>query len=422
MSFSSFTSSAAVRSFRHRNYRLFYGGQLVSLIGTWMQSVAQSWLVLTLTGSPFDLGLVAAMQFVPVLLFGLFGGVIADALPKRRTLIATQAAMMVFAFVLGALTLTGVVQVWMIVVLAFLLGCANAVDMPVRQSFVVEMVGREDVANAVALNSAMFNAARVLGPAVAGFTIAITGTGIAFIVNGLSFLAVIVALLAMREQDLRPAPLSTRPGSAREVGEHLAEGLGYVRRTPIVLLAVVIVGAVSMAGMNYSVVFPAFVRDTLGADAAAYGILMASFGAGAVLAALALAVRGRANAWSIVGGALLLGVAEILIAQTRMLGMAVVLGVVVGAGGVTMAASANSLIQLAVPDRLRGRVIGVYTTVFVGSTPIGALATGIAASALGVPAAIAIGGAVSVVAGLWGAVWLRSLRAARPIAATARDA
>jgi len=404
-------SAAVVRSFRHRNYRLFYGGQLVSLIGTWMQSMAQAWLVLTLTGDPFDLGLVAAVQFVPVLMFGLFGGVIADALPKRQTLIAAQVAMMTFAFVLGALTLAGVVEVWMIVVLAFLLGCANAIDMPVRQSFVVEMVGREDVANAVALNSAMFNAARVIGPAVAGFTIALTGTGIAFMLNGLSFLAVIWALLAMRDSELRSVDLGPRPGTVRAVGENLAEGLRYVRRTPIVLLAVVVVGAVSTAGMNFTVVFPAFARDTLGTGAAGYGILMSSFGVGAVLAALALAVRGRANPWAIVGGALVLGLAEIAIAPTRELGFAVVLGVLVGAGGVTMAANGNSTIQVSVPDRLRGRVMSVYTTVFVGSTPIGGLATGAVASAVGVPAAVALGGAISVVAGLAGAVWLRSIRA-----------
>ncbi len=403
-------SAAVVRSFRHRNYRLFYGGQLVSLVGTWMQSMAQAWLVLTLTGNPFDLGLVAAVQFVPVLVFGLFGGVIADALPKRQTLIAAQVAMMTFAFVLGALTLAGVVQVWMIVVLAFLLGCANAVDMPVRQSFVVEMVGREDVANAVALNSAMFNAARVIGPAVAGFTIAITGTGIAFIVNGFSFLAVIWALLAMRDADLRSVELGPRPGTVRAVGENLAEGLRYVRRTPLVLLAVVVVGAVSTAGMNFTVVFPAFARDTLGTGAAGYGVLMSSFGVGAVLAALALAVRGRANPWAIVGGALVLGLAEVAIAPTRVLGLAVVVGVVIGAGGVTMAANGNSTIQVAVPDRLRGRVMSVYTTVFVGSTPIGGLATGAVASTIGVPAAVALGGAISVAVGLAGAVWLRSIR------------
>jgi len=401
----------AIRSFRHRNYRLFFGGQLISLVGTWMQTVAQSWLVLTLTGSPFDLGLVAAVQFVPVLLFGLFGGVIADALPKRQTLIGTQTVMMILAFVLGGLTLAGVVQVWMIVVLAFLLGCANAVDMPVRQSFIVEMVGREDVANAVALNSAMFNAARILGPAVAGLTIAAIGTGPAFIVNGLSFLAVIVALAAMRDVELRAIVRMPVPRTVHAVAGNLAEGLRYVRHTPLVLMAIVVVGVVSTAGMNFSVVFPAYARDSLGQGAAGYGLLMASFGIGSLVAAVFLAARGRANPWAIVGGAILIGVAEMAMAPTSVFGVALLLGIGVGMGGVTMAANANSTIQVAVPDGLRGRVMGVYTTVFVGSTPVGGLATGVIGSAIGVPAAIAIGGAISAASGVLGAVWLRSFRA-----------
>jgi len=399
-----------LRSFRHRNYRLFFGGQLVSLIGTWMQSVAQGWLVLTLTNSPLDLGIVAAVQFVPVLLLGLFGGVIADSFPKKRTLIAAQAVMMVLAFVLAALTITGIVEVWMIVVLALLLGCANAVDMPVRQAFVIEMVGREDVANAVALNSAMFNTARIVGPAVAGLTIAAIGIGAAFVVNGLSFVAVIAALLAMRDGELRPVTLGPVPHTIREVADSLAGGLGYVRRTPIVLLAVVVVGVVSTAGMNFTVVLPAYARDVLGQGAAGYGLLMSSLGVGSVVAALTLAVRGRATAWAIVGGAVLTGLAEVAMAPTRAYGVALLLGFAVGLGAVSMAANANSTIQLAVPDGLRGRVIGVYTTVFVGSTPIGGLATGAVASVLGVAAAIGIGGAISAAAGIAGAVWLRSIR------------
>ncbi len=413
---------AAARAFRHRNYRLFFGGQLISLVGTWMQTVAQSWLVLTLTGSPFDLGLVAAVQFVPVLAFGLFGGVIADVLPKRQTLIATQTSMMILAFVLGGLTLAGVVQVWMVIVLAFLLGCANAVDMPVRQSFIVEMVGREDVANAVALNSAMFNAARIVGPAVAGLTIAVIGTGPAFIVNGLSFLAVIVALAAMRDVELRAIVRMPVPRTVHAVAENLAEGLRYVRHTPLVLMAIVVVGVVSTAGMNFSVVFPAYARDSLGQGAAGYGLLMASFGIGSLIAAVVLAARGRANPWAIVGGAVLIGVAEMALAPTRMFGVALLLGVGVGMGGVAMAANANSTIQVAVPDGLRGRVMGVYTTVFVGSTPVGGLATGVIGSAIGIPAAIAIGGAISALAGLGGALWLRSVRGRRAVRVAAEAA
>ncbi len=191
-----------LRALHHRNFRLFWSGQLVSLIGTWMQSVAQGWLVLVLTDDPFMLGLVAAAQFTPVLVFGLFGGIVADGLPKRRTLVATQSVAMTLAFILAFLTATHTVQVWHILVLAFLLGCSNAVDMPTRQAFVIEMVGREDIGNAVALNSAIFNAARIVGPAIAGLTIGAFDISIAFFVNGLSFLAVIASLLLMREGEL----------------------------------------------------------------------------------------------------------------------------------------------------------------------------------------------------------------------------
>jgi len=412
---------STARSFRHRNYRLFYGGQLISLIGTWMQTVAQSWLVLTLTGNPFDLGLVAAAQFVPVLFLGLFGGVIADALPKKRTLIAAQAVMMSLAFVLWAVTAAGVVTVPMIIAIALLLGCANAVDMPVRQSFVVEMVGREDVANAVALNSAMFNAARIVGPAVAGITIAVVGIAPAFLLNGLSFVAVIGALLAMRDVELRRVEHGPTPRSAGAVLDNLVEGLRYVRRTPLVLLPVLVVGGVSAAGMNFSVIFPAFVRDDLGGGAAAYGLLMAAFGVGSLVAALHLAARGRARPWAIVGGALLLGIAEIAMAPVRILGVAAALGFAAGYGAITMAANGNSTIQVSVPDALRGRVMSVYTTVFVGSTPVGGLAAGALASTIGVSATIAVGGAISVAIAVAASAWLRASgaagrRAPRPIA------
>ena len=219
------------RALRHRNYRLFFGGQLTSLIGTWMMTVAQSWLVLQLTGNPFDLGVVAAVQFLPVLVLGLFGGVIADSLPKRRTLVLTQGFSSVLSFVMFLLVVTHTVQVWHVLVIAFLLGCRNAVDMPTRQAFAVEMVGREDISNAVALNSAMFNGARVIGPAVAGLTIGAFGVGPAFLLDAISYLAVIVALLAMREPDLHTRPGIARPQSIEAVVENLREGLSYVRRT-----------------------------------------------------------------------------------------------------------------------------------------------------------------------------------------------
>ena len=219
-------------AFRHRNYRLFFAGQAVSLVGTWMQQVAQAWLVLQLTQDPIWLGIVAAAQFIPVMIFGLFAGILADTLPKRPTLIVVQAVMMTLAAILAVLTITDLATVPIILVLAVLLGCANAVDMPVRQAFAIEMVGREDIGNAVAFNSAMFNGARVVGPAIAGLTIGAVGIGAAFVINAFSFLAVIVALLAMRDSELAHPPLIERPKSVATVRTYLKEGLVYVATDP----------------------------------------------------------------------------------------------------------------------------------------------------------------------------------------------
>ena len=266
----------AVGPFGHRNYRLFFGGQAISLVGTWMQQVAQAWLVLTLTGDPFWLGVVASAQFLPVMILGLFAGILADVLPKRQTLIAVQATMMVLAAILTVLTATGVVEVWMIVLLAILLGCANAVDMPVRQAFAIEMVGPRDIGNAVAINSAMFNGARVVGPAVAGLTIGAFGIAPAFALNALSFLAVIVGLMLMRDDELHLGRLVPRPRSAGAVVENLREGLAFVRHTPIVLLAVTTVGLVATFGMNFQVVIPPLAQEALGSDASGFGLPLRS--------------------------------------------------------------------------------------------------------------------------------------------------
>ena len=377
------TNVNALRALRHRNFRLFFGGQAISLAGSWMQSVAQAWLVLTLTNDPLILGVVAAAQWTPVLVLGLFGGLIADALPKRPTLIALEAAMATLAVVLGVLTLTGVVEVWMILVLAVLLGCVNAIEMPVRQAFAVEMVGRADVVNAIALNSATFNAARVIGPAVAGLTIAAFDISIAFFVNGASFLAVIVGLLLMRPDELHGAPPIPRPRTVRAVLASVGEGLTYARRTPAVLLPVVVVGLAATIGMNFQVTIPPFARDVLAGDAAAFGFLMTASGLGSVAAALYLATRRRPSA---VGDRRRGDDARRRPAPHRgRPGYAVAMPALAfaGFGAIWMAANGNTLIQATVPDELRGRVISVYTTVFAGSTPIGALFAGFARVALG---------------------------------------
>ncbi len=410
MTFDAVRDAPAVRAFRHRNYRLFFSGQAISLVGSWMQTVAQAWLVLTLTNNPLILGVVVAAQWTPVLVLGLFGGLIADALPKRRTLIVLEASLAALALALGILSATHLVQVWMILVLAVLLGCVNAVEMPVRQAFAVEMVGREDVVNAVALNSALFNGARVVGPAVAGLTIAAFDISIAFMLNGASFLAVIVGLLLMRDSELHSPPPMRRPHGAGEVIASIGEGLSYVRRVPSVLLAVSIVGLASTLAMNFQVTIPPFARDTMGGGEALFGFLMTASGLGSITAALLLATRHAPSAWAIPIGATVLGAALVVTAALPVPVVALPALAVAGFGAIWMAANANTLIQATVPDELRGRVLSVYTTIFAGSTPVGALIAGAIASGWGAAAALLVGGAGTVLVGAAGILWLRRHR------------
>jgi MFS family permease len=405
------------RALRHRNFRLFFFGQLISVTGTWMQTAAQAWLVLTLVGTgqaAFYLGLLGAVQFLPVLVLGLFGGMIADLWPKRRTVVATQLAAGLVALALAALDQLGIVQVWHIFALAVALGVVNAVDMPTRQSFVVEMVGHEDVANAIGLNSAVFNAARIVGPAAAGVLVAVVGTALCFFFNAVSYVAVIVGLLLMREADLMPSERLIMPRSVGAVRDNLAEGLVYVRRTPLVLLVVLLVGVVSTFGMNFNVILPMVAAGVLDSGSIGFGLLMAAMGVGATIAALAVAAGARPRVRVLVGGAMLLGAAEIALSATSVFGIAMVAVFLAGLGAVGMAASANSLIQVTVPARLRGRVMSVYTTVFIGSTPAGNTMTGAMAGGFGTPVAVLAGGLVSLAVGAAAAlITLRNRAAVR---------
>jgi MFS family permease len=391
--------SRGLAAFRHRNYRLYWVGQLVSLIGTHMQRAAQAWLVLTLTNDPFMLGLVVAAQFGPVLLFGLFGGIVADSVSKRRTLVVTQAVAMSLAFVLAALAATGTAQVWHVLVLALLLGFTSVVDMPTRLSFVVEMVGRDDVVSAVALNSALVNTAKVIGPAVAGLTISVFSIAFAFFVNGLSFVAVIGGLLAMRSSELEPATRTPLPRTLGAVTANLAEGLGYVRRTRAVLLGVIVVGLGSTAGMNFQVLIAPLARNVLDSGAEGFGFLMAASGLGSVVAAGIVAALGRPRLTIIVLAALSLGIFEIALSVSRSMPISLACMFFVGLSAVTMSMNTNTLIQTLVPDHLRGRVLAVYVTVFAGSVPVGGLIFGAIASAASTTTSILIGGlAVTTVA------------------------
>ncbi len=395
------------RALRHRDFRLFFVGQLISLTGTWMQSLAQSWLVLVLTNSPFALGLVGALQFLPVLLFSVLGGTIADRFRKRRLLLATQTAQMLLAVVLAVLVVENAVTYPDVLLLAFLLGLANSVDMPTRQAFVVELVGPADLLNAIALNSSLFNAARLVGPALAGLLIGAIGIAGCFFLNALSFLAVIAGLLLMRPREERPRQIE----SLAEVGRDLREGFAYVRASAPILGVVLLTGAIGTFGANFNVVAPILARDTLGVGAMGLGWLMAAMGLGSLIASLGLAYLGQAaRPRLMLGSALAFSALELALAPVTSFGTALGLFAALGATMVVFSAVANSFIQLSVPHRLRGRVMSIYTTVFVGTTPIGNTLAGAIAEKYGASGPLFLGGLLSLGATLW---FGRSLASAR---------
>ncbi len=385
-------------AFRHRDYRIFWFTQLGSLTGTWMQSLAQSWLVLSLTDSAFQLALINVCQFGPTLLLGLPGGVVADRVPKRKLLLATQATAGALATVLALLVATGRVDLWHIYAVALGLGIVNAVDMPTRQAFVAEMVGKDDLMNAVALNSALFNTTRIVGPALAGVLLAQVGAAVCFVVNAASYAPVVAGLALMRAGS----------AAADEVGDdsplaRLRQGLAYVRNTPAVLVPIVLVGVVATFGMNFNVWVPLLAKRDLGIGAGGFGLLMSSLGVGSLLGALTLAFKGRRpnrRLMLLTGAAF--GALEGLLAFAAAVPLPVVVAMVLMAGvGFAMSttmALANTTVQTTAPDALRGRVMSIYMTVFAGTTPIGALIAGASTGAFGTPLSVALGGAVVLLA------------------------
>jgi len=381
-----------LRALNHRDFRLFISGQLISLIGTWMQSVAQSWLVLELTNSPFKLGLIGTLQFGPMLGFSFLAGAIADRLPKRRLIIATQTALMLQAFTLALLARTGHVQFWHVAVLAVCYGLANTLDMPTRQSFIVEMVGKDDLASAIALNSAMFNGARMIGPAVAGLLVDRFGVAPAFGLNGLSFVAVILALAAMRTEGL------PREREGTTVRQDIAAGVRYAVGTPLVALILSLLLVVSLFVINHNVLVPLLARNVLHEGAHGFGLLMAALGIGAVVGALALALLGKSRPGLplLITAAALAAVLTLALAVTRHFPAAVVLLALTGLSQIVFMASCNTTLQMVVPDRLRGRIMGLYAFVFVGVTPIGSFFVGSVAEWLGTPIAYAAGGGLGL--------------------------
>jgi MFS family permease len=380
-----------------------------------MQSIAQAWLITELTPDPVWLGVVAAAQFTPVLIFGLFGGVLADVLPKRQALIGTQAALMILALLQALLVAFDVMSIPLLIVLAVALGTVNAVDMPIRQSFFSEMVPREEVGRAVAFNSAMFNGARVIGPAIGGVLISVIGVAGCFAVNGASFLATLLALLLMREVELHAAPRGARPRSVQAVKTSLMEGLRYVQRTPIVALCVFVIGVISGVAMNFNVIIPPLSRVVLQIGAAGLGGLMAAVGLGSLLGALMVAALREPRRKLIVIGGALLGVFSVAAGAAAGSDLTVAVPLTglalfgAGFGAISMAATANASIQTTTPAPLRGRVMSVYTTVFAGSTPIGGLATGAAVSLLGATGALALAGLLAVLAAGFATLYWRSL-------------
>jgi MFS family permease len=402
---------AGFTAMRHRNYRLFWIGQVTSLVGTWMQSVSQPWLVLELGGSPIELGAVLAAQFAPSTVLAPIGGVLADRLDKRRTLIVVQVIAMLQAGVLFVLAATGIVEIWHVFVLAVILGTASAIEMPVRQAFSAELVPDRDLVNAIALNSTSFNLSRVAGPAIAGLTIAVFGTALNFGLNALSYLAVLAGLVLINPTRLYRLPVPDRLPSVRA---SLVEGLRYARRVPTVFWPLVLLGGVATVAMNFQTLLPLYARDALGLGPEGYGALFAAMGIGSVVGSMVLAFSARRRPMRrliVGGGAVFLGL-ELVLALTTSAPVAFVLIAGIGLASILMVNTINVMIQNSVGHELRGRVMSLYVTVFAGTAPIGGLLAGTVAEVWGPAAGFGLGALLgSIVLGL--AAW-RLRRAAAP--------
>jgi MFS family permease len=395
-----------LRALQYRNFQIFASGQLVSLIGTWMQNVAEAWLVYRLTGSSVLLGAVGFCSQIPVFLISPIGGIVADRYSRHRVVIATQTASMLLAFTLSILTLTHMVRIWHVFTLAALLGVVNAFDIPARQSFIVDMVSRSDLMNAIALNSSMFNASRVVGPAIAGILVASIGEGWCFFANAVSYIAVITGLLLMRVPPHIPAPRTGSPAA------NIAEGFRFVMQNPPVHVLMMLLGIVSLTGMPYAVLMPIFADRILHGGATALGSLMGASGIGALCGALLLASRRDLKGlglWVAVAAAGF-GLGLVAFSFSRVFWLSAVILVPVGFSMMIEMGSSNTLIQSMVPDNLRGRVMSVYSMMFMGMAPIGSLLAGAAAGHIGAPWTVAIGGIVCAIAAGLFAIKLPGIR------------
>jgi MFS family permease len=402
------------RSLRVRNYRLYFAGQVVSMTGTWMQWVAQGWLVLRMTGSGFLVGAVTATQFLPMLLGGAYGGVIADRVDKRKLLIGTQSTAGLLALILGVLVSTGAVRLWMVFALALTLGIVNAIDNPARQSFVSEMVDRSEVTNAVSLNSVLANGTRVVGPAVAGFLIAGVGIGLCFLINAASYIGVVVGLLLMRSDELYANERAERrPGQLRE-------GLRYVRRRSELWLPLMLMVVVGTLAYNFSVLLPLLSRFTFDRGPAGYGEMFSVLSVGAVVSGLTVAAMGRATQRIAALAALSFGVSTLIVAVMPTFGAELAAMLAVGAASTVFVAVTNSVLQLRASPAFRGRVMALFAIAFLGTTPLGAPLVGWIGEHLGPRAGFAFGAVAAIVAATVALVLLPRLGRREPQTAEVR--
>lgn len=363
------------------NYRAYFIGQLISVIGTWMQTTAQAWLVLELTSSPFALGLVTMLQFLPITVFTLFGGVLADRLPKRKMLMITQSLALLQASLMGLLVITGVIELWHIYVLALMLGTINALDGPVRQAFVVELVGRDQLTNAVALNSSIFNMARIIGPAVAGMAIAIVGMSMAFFLNAVSFIGVLYAYSIMDSSSFYAVAAKRATGN---VLTQVAEGIRYSIKTPAVLFLFILLAFIGTFGYNFSIIIPLVAKFVLNVDAERFGLLFSAMGVGSLISALAIAARGKVSNRVLLGATAVFIVLFAAVAVSSSFWLTAALLMALGAVGVAFSTTINTSLQLIVPDELRGRVMSIFFLLFAGTTPLGGWLTGTFGEMIGV--------------------------------------
>jgi MFS family permease len=394
------------------NYRVYWLGQLISISGTWMQTTAQAWLVLKLTNSPAALGTVTLLQFLPITLLTLFGGVLADRVPKRALVFCTQSVGALQSLLLGVLVVSNTVQLWHIYVLAFLLGIVNAFDNPVRQAFVAELVGRKQLQNAIALNSMLFNAARIIGPAIGGIVISVAGIGEAFLINAVTFVPVLVGLVLLRPQEFHAVPKPARGN----VFKQLAEGIRYVVKTPDVRLTMITVAVMGTFGYNFTTILPLIAKYVVNAGAIGLGALTSALGLGSLLAALWVASARRTSQTVILAAALVFSVVLVLVGLSTWLPLTLALLVALGVASMVFSSSANTRLQLSAPGELRGRVISLYFLLFAGTTPIGGMLVGVLAARFGVRPAVVLFGVISFL-GVAGAVTL-SRRAITPVPET----